>query len=237
MSQNLQSIGHYSRRALYIAWVTTVLITLNACAGERRPPPTAAPPIIMIPVTRTSATPTVAPTPVASTTIPADAAPVEQSDNDPLPDLVPYTLPEVGIALDYPATWTVVDVNPEIRAQSTAYAITFLAEPAAEGAPQSISENETKFDLVVMKSNATSAEEAAIQRKDELAQDPTGATVLSESALTLPSGLDVVRLELEGRFGPAVDYITAINGHTIFISGLGDFAMIEAIANTLRRVE
>lgn len=243
MFQKLQSIGHYSRRALYLhmAWMIIALFTLNACAGERRPPPTAAPPIIMIPVTRTSATPTVAPTPVASTDSAADATPVEQSNNEPMFDLATYTLPEVGIALDFPATWAVVDVSPEIRAQSSAYAITFLAERAEEGAPQSVpeneSENETKFDLVIMKNSVTSAEEAATQRKEQLAQDPTSATVLSEAALTLPSGLEVIRLELEGRFGPALEYITAVSGHTVFISGLGNFESIEVIANTLRLVE
>lgn len=224
-------IGRYTRHTLYAAWIIT-LLTLSACSGERRlPPPTAAPPIVLIPATTSQPTPTPPPTAVATTV----ATPVEQSA--PATSSIPYNLPEVGIALDYPDTWHVIDVSPEIRAQSSLYAIEFNAEQPEEGAQQSVPENETKFDLVIQKSEATSAEEAATQRKEELAQDATGATVLAESTLTLPSGLEVVRLELEGRFGPALEFITAVNGHMVIISGLGNFKLIEAIANTLRLSE
>jgi hypothetical protein len=50
----------------------------------------------------------------------------------------------------------------------------------------------------------------------------------------LPSGLQAARWEVESMAGKAVEMITVISGKTVIISGLGDYALFDQVARTLR---
>jgi hypothetical protein len=139
-----------------------------------------------------------------------------------------------GYEIDYPADWYITDVTQEIRESSVAYAVTFTSwEPVGPGT-EGIPEGGTKFDVSVWKNNATDLEEAAAEQKAQWANADPVQTVLSEEHWTLANGLPARRWLVESIFGQSVVVITVINGNTILIGGLGDYAVVDALAQTLR---
>lgn len=207
------------------------LLLLAACNTGAAPEPE----VVITPMTIASPTTEAAPTAVSQET-PAETG-ASETELPELGETRTYELPEVGIALDYPASWQVIDVAPEIRDQSMFYAITFNAEEAVEGSQPTAPENLTKFDLVVENSEDATLESALQARKDAFANDPSSGKILSEQAVILPSGIPAVRMEIEGRFSPALDFLFVVDGRTILLSGLGDFPLIQAIAQTVRPLE
>jgi hypothetical protein len=142
-----------------------------------------------------------------------------------------------GFALDYPQGWYIQEVSQEIKEQAVVYTITLTSwEPEMAG-QMGIPEGGTKVDISVIKSGAQTPAEAFAARKREIGNADPPHTILSEEAWTLSGELPALRLQVESTFGEAAELITAIHGHTLLLGGLGDFALFDEIAGTLREIE
>ena len=139
-----------------------------------------------------------------------------------------------GVAVEYPEGWHVIDVEDAAKENSTAYGVSFFSfEPEGAGG-EGIPQGETKFDLVVMDTEATSLEEAIAERKTAMAENEPPEAILSEERWTLAGGLEAVRWTVEGPHATALVLLTYVDGRIVMISGLGDLGLVDAIARTLR---
>lgn len=144
-----------------------------------------------------------------------------------------------GVAVDYPQGWRVLDVPAAGKESSMAYAVTFFSWEAQEGGGEGIPEGGTKFDLMVMDTEATSLEEVVAEHKAVMADNrpPDPEQLLSEERWSLAGGLEAVRWTLEGPHATRLVVLTYVDGRVVMISGLGDLGLVDAIARTLRPLD
>lgn len=249
----------------WIAWLAGGLI-LAACGRQATAPveapadaPTEAPP----PTAAATATAAPTSTPVAQSPVAAQsaaAAPVS-----PLPTVtqaatqapgatpagaddasfaVPdwfafaetYTNEQVGFALRYPADWNLLDVAPDVRDNSTNYAVTINSWETDEGGSGGIPAGQTKLDILVMRSDAATVEEAAAQRRAELTENEPDIQIVDEEMWELESGLQAQRWTIQGQQADSYEVIAVFDGWTVILAGLGDEQRFEEIARTLRPI-
>lgn len=175
-------------------------------------------------VTDTTTTPAIMTTPVVTETTTVS------------PTLGSYRDDFAGFAINYPASWSVLDVAQEIKQQSVLYSITFTSWKPEEPGGHGIPEGGSKIDLSVNKGAAATPEAAVEARRQDLAAQ--GAQITFEEPWDLPSGLSATHWTIQAANGDiAYEVVTAINGNLVLVSGLGDAAVFEQIAMTLRAVE
>jgi LysM repeat protein len=143
-----------------------------------------------------------------------------------------------GWEIDYPDTWSLTDVTEQIRQESVGYSVTITSwqpqEPGIEGIP----EGGSKVDIGVTRDGATSAEAAIEARRAEITAGDMGNRILFEEPWDLTSGLSGVHWMIQTANGETIhEFVTAINGNRIVISGLGDESQFEQIVSTLRPFE
>lgn len=141
-----------------------------------------------------------------------------------------------GIAMDYPAQWEVIDTDEVLKSTVTNYTTTFNSWISGVGSG-GIPEGGTKIDLIVRTNVASSLEEASAIRRGELQGERSDSTILSEEEVSLHGGLKGTRFRTQSQFGESSHIVTSINNHLITVGGLGDEALIEQIAKTLRPLE
>lgn len=127
------------------------------------------------------------------------------------------TLPGLGIAFEFPATWSVLDNPNNLVLQDN---------------------NGNVFEVIYSEAGSTTpANEVAAQCKS------AGAcignrTVISESNVTLPSGLTGYRLDMSAGFDsgstPMSEIFMVVNNRNFAIRGFGDLNIYNSILNTLR---
>lgn len=147
--------------------------------------------------------------------------------------------PYAGIAINYPAGWTVLDVPDEIKAESGGYAATFNSFDPNAGGSGGIPIGSTKFDLYIDNGSTPITFEGAVaQRRTTYEQSEFDVEILSEELFTLPSGLPAARLRLDSAMGGrATEVVIVVNERMIVLGGLGDQALIDQIVDTLRPLE
>ena len=94
--------------------------------------------------------------------------------------------------------------------------------------------NIVKIDIVT-EPNTTLTLEELVARQKQIIADNNGQVQLEES-ITLPSGLQAVRMLVSG-FGESLSLLTVINGHPVMLVGYGDLSRFDEVARTLRTVE
>lgn len=141
-----------------------------------------------------------------------------------------------GIAMDYPSQWEVIDMDEALKSTVTNYTTTFNSWRSGPGSG-GIPEGETKIDLIIRANIAGSLEEASAIRRGELQGAGSESTILSEEEVTLHGGLKGTRFRTQSQFGESAHIVTSINNHLITVGGLGDEALIEQIAKTLRPLD
>lgn len=232
---------------LFLSLLLVLLVACQASTSQIAVTETPQPPSTAAPATETVEAPTETPsaaelatatptteTPAASASTPSDPAPPTAT----LGEVTRYVDETAGVALLYPAGWSVLDVDPALKQESPAYAVTFqswdLTEPGEGGIP----EGATKFDLgIISDTQATSLEEAVAERRAQLAGAEMGPVeILAEQRVRLGNGLEAVRWLLESQGEQSVLYVIYGNERMILISGLGDFQKIDAIAQTVEMV-
>ena len=224
------------RRSLITPLLLLFLALLSACGGvlEVERESTAEPEVTLAADTATEAATTSTATPAAATATPAPTEAASATATPAAGDMARFVDETAGVALRYPAGWSLLDVDPATKEESTVYAVSFFSwEPETAG-QGGIPEGGTKFDLVVMTGTpATSLEEAITARRAQMAEMEPPEEILDEERVRLDSGLEAVRWLVESRGEQALVYLTYVDGRVIMISGLGDFALVDAIARTL----
>ena len=176
-----------------------------------------------------------APTPVPSPT----AAPPPAEPPTAEPAAAPTTVYEnryAGFALDYPAGWGLVDVDEEIKMGGGPYTASLTSWQPGEGGIEGVPEGGTKLDITVIASGATDLQDAVTRHRQQMFTPGLQEEILSEETWELAGGWQALRWHLRSQFGEVVVVIAAVNGNTLILSGLGDFAVCDQIARTLRPV-
>ena len=146
-----------------------------------------------------------------------------------------YSDAQAGIELRYPFEWTLLDTDPAIKAESTGYAVTLNSwETPADGGGDGIPVGGTKIDILINRSDAANAQEAAEQRRRDLAESDPDATITNETTVTLEDGSTAIRWTITGGQMDVAELITVSNGYTVILAGLGDFILFDEVASTLR---
>lgn len=221
-------------KAIFIFGLLVLVLCTIGCTTQTPPPlpilPTTIAPTILPATTPLQIAPTiVSPTFAPPTPIPATTAPQIE-----LGETKTYRDEFAGFEFDYPANWNMTPIAEEAKVDAYIYSATFFSftrtVPSAEGIP----EGETKIDVGVFKNDATSADAALKLRKQEFANSDLEQKITREEMWTLPSGIQAARIQVHDRFGESAEMLTTINGRTILFGGVGDYALFDAIAKTLR---
>lgn len=203
------------------ALLSMVILVAGCVSAGTTPSPT--PAATAVPATAVPATPEV-PTPTPTVEIPTPT--VEPT--------LTYTDTEAGFALDYPAAWTILPISPEAKDGSFVYSTTLMSWRPVDGGSDGIPAGQTKVDVTLIKSDVASLDDAIAERKTLLGAGEVETSILSEEVLTLASGLPVLRWALTSSFGDSIEYIAAIDGNIVLLSGMGDAAVFDRVAGTLR---
>jgi len=165
---------------------------------------------------------------------PSEAPTEALSSPEWLSDALTYSDPDAGFALQVPAGWFVIDVAPEIKKQSFAYSVTIQSWDSSGQGTMGIPEGESKMDVSVIKSGVHAPETALELRRQELAN--AGQTLLNEEQWILQDGWIAYRLKVEDSFGVSNELVTARQGLTIILAGLGDQELLLEMYHTLRQI-
>lgn len=213
-------------------------VQLTACGGApaaATPAPAGVAPAQQVPAQPSLAT--AAPTPLPTSTLAPGAptpTPIEVLASPAwLATAVTYRDEVAGIQLQVPAEWTVLDVAPEIKAESTGYAVTFMSWSSQAPGSGGIPEGGSKFDLLITRSDVPDAQTAANLRRQELREGLPEATVSEAISQTLADGTVAMRWDVESPMATVYELFTATGEHVIILSGLGDRARFDEIAATL----
>lgn len=128
-----------------------------------------------------------------------------------------FTNSIVGIAIDYPMGWSAVMQNNTITLSDT---------------------NGNAFEVLYTESGQTNPPQDEANKCKSVMVCIGNRTVLSESTVTLPSGLIGYRMDLSGDpskgLGPAVYTFTIISSRNMVLRGFGDLNTYNTILNTVR---
>ena len=92
--------------------------------------------------------------------------------------------------------------------------------------------------MTVVRTQATTLEEALAERRAEILNSELGVTITSEFEVELPSGLRAVRRQLEtAQAGTVAELTTFLRGNRIMVTGMGNLDQFDAIARTLRPID
>lgn len=144
-------------------------------------------------------------------------------------DLATYTDAATGIAVDYPADWSLSEPTEAVKAGSQTYSATFSSWKPGPGGQAGIPIGGTKLDLTVVKEGPTDLDAFAGAHPEWAPPDAARVALLS--------GQPAIRLELadtQGGPGPTVQWLTVIEGQPVILSGVGDLALVDAVAQSLR---
>jgi hypothetical protein len=175
-------IGHHRRPSsrIVLLWITLLILGTSGCQtggfGSEAARPVLNPPILPVNATD-NAVGLATSTPGTATSRPIRV----------LKDLGPtvtYRNEDVGFSIEYPQGWSLLDVDPAIRQESTSYAATFhsWSEHYSLGT-EGIPEGGTKFDLVVTRSGAKDLAEAAEFLRLEYARADPAVKILGTERL------------------------------------------------------
>jgi len=144
-------------------------------------------------------------------------------------DLATYTDAATGITVDYPADWSLSEPTEAVKAGSQTYSATFSSWKPGPGGQAGIPAGGTKLDLTVVKEGPTDLDAFAGAHPEWSPPDAARVALLS--------GQPAIRLELadtQGGPGPTVQWLTVIEGQPVILGGVGDLALVDAVAQSLR---
>ena len=140
-----------------------------------------------------------------------------------------------GWEIDYPAAWSLIDVAAQIKQESLNYSITLTSWQPQEPGTHGIPEGGSKVDISVDKNGAASPEAAVEARRQMLASGDPVNTVTFEEPWELPSGVSGTHWVVQSANGDSAhEFVTAINGNAVVVTGLGDEMLFEQVVSTLR---
>lgn len=176
------------------------------------------------------------PTPPAATTVTPNGASAEPTV---APGFATYRDPAAGFAIDYPENWPAVAPPLESRAAAQAYTASIRSDPQSSSQPggEPLPPGETGIDVTVVRTRATSVEEALAERRAEILSSELGVTVTEEFEVELTGGLRAVRRQLEtAQAGTVAELTTYLNGNRVMVHGMGNLDPFDLIARSLRPI-
>jgi hypothetical protein len=160
------------------------------------------------------------------------------------PTLVPADLPTLTetytdnislVAIDHPAGWHLTDLSDENKQNSMAYTIVMTSWSPEQAGRDGIPQGGTKVDLTVMKDSVPLDDFVAIRRQ-MISMAVPAEQIISEDSWQLADGLPAVRLLVRSNMGDIPIVLTVLNQNNIILSGYGNIALFDQIAQTLRAV-
>jgi LysM repeat protein len=140
-----------------------------------------------------------------------------------------------GWEIDYPDGWVLTDVDAQIKRNSLGYSVTLTSWQPQEPGTQGIPEGGSKLDISVNRDGAESVEAAVEARRAEVSAGDAGSEIVFEEPWDLASGLSGVHWTIQTMNGETVhEFVAAINGNRLAVSGYGDELIFEQIVSTLR---
>ena len=212
---------------------TVLLMLLSACGAvpgstTLEPAQTEAP---VLP-SETAAAPTETFVPV----LPSETAPAatEAAPNPKLPaapfEAQTYFNEEAGLALDYPAAWTVSEQVIGPRGTQ----VQFLSAPELAEAV-TVPEGETRVTAMIYRWDPKN-DLAAFVATQKSAWEASGFTILNEEQLTLELGLPAVQFTLQTPEAQVVFLVTALKDQYLVLSGEGDLELVKLILGRVRPI-
>lgn len=232
----------------------TAVAPTTAPATEVAPFTATPPPPATEPLTPTLAAPAVSAT-VTATVVITDVAPVLPTVTTPVtpavtaeagapvtgtlaaPSWVAATYRDEvgGWEIDYPDGWFVTDVDAQIKQEALGYSVTLTSWQPQEPGTQGIAEGGSKLDISVTKGGAESVETAVEARRAEIGAGDAGSQIVFEEPWDLLSGVSGVHWTIQPSSGETIhEFVTAINGNRVVVSGYGDETLFEQIVSTFR---
>lgn len=148
-----------------------------------------------------------------------------------------YADPYAGFAFRYPADWNLIPPNDETKEQATVYSATLSSWDPVEAGTEGIPEGGVKLDVIVVKEDVESLEDAIQWRLSQLEGGVSSGTITSQETWELPSGLLAQRASVESQDLTAEEMYTVIQGRIVLLSALGDTSIFDRIAVTLEHIE
>jgi hypothetical protein len=225
-----------NRAGLLALIVLTLLV--SACGSrtaQPEPQPTSAPTVTPADTDAVSPLPLPTSATDAESPLPPPTEVVTPTPTMPVFDMATFRDDVTGFEIDYPVGWTIIDPPADVKANAFIYSVTLQSWPLEEPGTQGIPEGGSKMDISITKEGAETLEGALEIYRQSQAQAEMPVEVVSEEELELASGLKGARFELENSQGETYHtFVMSLNGHLIILSGLGDVAVFDAMAATLR---
>ena len=149
---------------------------------------------------------------------------------EPIPDFsrpegfIDYSDQVAGVTISYPESWVVTGI---IEGD---YAIFQSYPPDKYVGGEGFQPGDTKCDLNLSVDAATLDEVLTQWTSDGLSE------IVTQEYLMLPTGLEGLRVELEG-WGGSLTMFTEINGRIITFTCYGAFEYFDDIAGTIRKIQ
>jgi LysM repeat protein len=127
------------------------------------------------------------------------------------------TLPGLGIAFEFPSTWTILDNPNDLVMQGS---------------------NGSAFEILYSDIGQTTPPDQSAAQCKTVGACIGSRSVMSESAITLPSGLTGYRLDLSlgtnAGSTPMSETFMVVNNRNLAVRGFGDLSIYNTILNSLR---
>lgn len=146
-----------------------------------------------------------------------------------------YSDRNAGFAFACPVDWNVSPPSEDDRKGSKAYIIALRStSPVISRIHPDESPRMASVDITVSNDGKQyTLEEAVKLRKEEFAAMDTPWKVTSEGPWTLPSGINVVRFDLDSPIGPVRETVAVIDGRRVLFTGSESLELFDSIAMTL----
>ena len=220
----------------YRAITPVLMFVVVACGSPERTEPTAAPEVA---TTAPTVAPTIAPTPEPPTVeAPTTEAPTAETASEPtsapatestLLSFTPatYTDESAGIALDYPAEWT-LDPSSQVGVRG---AQAVLLSPGTT--LETLAEGGTRVSLITYIWDPKNDLDAYVAQR-KVAWEASGFAITREEQRQLADGRAAYVFVINTPEQPSFTLFTTVGEDYLQISGDGDLALAEEIARTLR---
>jgi hypothetical protein len=141
-----------------------------------------------------------------------------------------------GFELDYPADWTLDDVDPAVKQAERGYYAQLTSWPHAPGEiAEELPPGGSRLDITVQQWDPADDLAAHLEMR-KTAWSSSGMTILAEEQWTLAGDHPAVRVLVQGIEGEQAFFLitTTANGRYLVLSGTGDIALLEAIGRTVQ---
>lgn len=145
-------------------------------------------------------------------------------------DAQTYIDETLGFALDYPASWTVIEGPIGERGAQTQ----FLSSPDLANV-ETLPEGATRLSATVYEWDPKNDLGAYVAQRKTV-WEASGFTILETEELILEQGLPAIQFTVQTTGGTAIFLLTALGDQYLVLSGEGDLELVQEIVQRLRPI-